>query len=85
MLSIIDKLVEECSESIDGNEILYNETLNVIPLNVYKKAYNSCMVYIVLFIIFLIANICICCIFIYFHRYLKKNMVAGFSIGYLNV
>ena len=35
---IIDKLVQECSENIDGNEMLYNETLNAIPLNVYKKA-----------------------------------------------
>ena len=44
---IIDKLLEECSENIDGNEMLYNETsdiipldailLNAIPLNVYKK------------------------------------------------
>ena len=31
---ITDKLVEECSENIDGNEMLYNETLNAIPLNV---------------------------------------------------
>ena len=43
---IIDKLVEECSENIDGNDMLYNETLNAIPLNIYKKACNSCMVYI---------------------------------------
>ena len=69
---ITDKLVEECSENIDGNEMLYNETLNAIPLNVYKKAYNSCILYIVLFVIFLITNICICCIFIYFHWYLKE-------------
>ena len=68
----IDKLVEECSENIDGNEMLYNEILNAIPLNVYKKVCNSCTVYIVLFVIFLITNICICCIFIYFHWYLKK-------------
>ena len=49
---IIDKLVEESSENIDGNEMLYNETLNAIPLNVYKKACNSCMVYIVLLLYF---------------------------------
>ena len=69
---IIDKLVEECSENIDGNEMLYSETLNAIPLNVYKKACHSCMVYIVLLVIFLITNICICCIFIHFYWYLKK-------------
>ena len=30
---LIDKLVEECSENIDGNKMLHNETLNVIPLD----------------------------------------------------
>ena len=25
---LIDKLVEECSENIDGNEMIYNDTLN---------------------------------------------------------
>ena len=38
----IDKLVEECSKSIDGNEMVYNETLND-----YEKVRNSCTVYIV--------------------------------------
>ena len=38
---LIDKLAEECSENIAGNEMIYNETLNVIslnmiPLNVYR-------------------------------------------------
>ena len=59
---IIDKLVEECSENF-----YENETIDVIPLNVYKKVGNSCMVYIVLFVIFLMTSICICSIFIYFH------------------
>ena len=27
---IIDKLTEECSETINGNEMLYNETLDII-------------------------------------------------------
>ena len=27
---IVDKLLDECSKSIDGNEMLYNETLNAI-------------------------------------------------------
>ena len=54
---ILDELAEECSENIDGNEMLYNKTLNAIPLNVYKKEFNSCMVYIALFVIFLITNI----------------------------
>ena len=38
---LIDKLVEECSESIDGNEMIYNSTLNVISLNDYRKICNS--------------------------------------------
>ena len=60
--------------------MLYNETLDII------SSTDSCIVYIVLFVIFLITNICICCIFIYFHWYFKKNnMASGFSVGYLNV
>ena len=71
---ITDKLVEECSENISKNETLDiipldSIPLNAIPLNVYKKVCNSCMVYIVLFVIFLITNICICSIFIYFYWY----------------
>ena len=30
---LIDKLVEGCSENIDGNEMHYNETLNIILLD----------------------------------------------------
>ena len=30
---IVDKLVEKFSENIDGNEMLYIETLDVISLN----------------------------------------------------
>ena len=59
---ITDKLVEECSENIDGNE-----TLDIISLNVYKKVCISCMVYIVLFVVSLITSICICCVLIYFY------------------
>ena len=44
---IIDKLVDECSENI-----YENETLDVIPL-------NSCIVYMVFFVVFLIKSICI--------------------------
>ena len=83
---IIDKLVEECSESIVGNEMLYNESFDVNPLSVYKKVYSSCTVYIVLFVVFLIKSICICCVFIYFYCYLKKyNIGTNFSVGCLNI
>ena len=86
---IIDKFV--CSENIYENETLdiipLNAIpLNVIPLNIYKKLCNSCIVYIVLFVIFLIKSICICSVFIYFHWYLKKdNITTNFSVGYLNI
>ena len=29
---LVDKLVEECIENIDRNKMLYNETLDVIPI-----------------------------------------------------
>ena len=82
----IDKLVEEYIENIDGNEMLYNETLDVILLNVYKKVCSSCMIHIVLFVVFLITSICICFAFIYFYWYLKRdNISTNFSVGYLNI
>ena len=46
---IIDKLIEECSENIDENEILYNETLDIISSSDNNKTSDSCIVYIVLF------------------------------------
>ena len=74
-----DKLVEECSENIDGKKIIYNETfevisLNAVLLNVYKKLCGSCTLYILLFAVFFITTICICSVFIYFYWYLKKIM-----------
>ena len=48
---IIDKLVEECSKNIDGNEMLCNETLDVIPSS-DNKICGSCVVYIILFSVF---------------------------------
>ena len=83
---IIDKLVGECGENIYENGTLDIIPLNAIPLNVYKKVLNSCMVYIVLFIVFLIAVIYTCGVFTYFYCYLKKdNISTNFSVGYLNI
>ena len=80
---ITDKLVEEYSKNIYENETLDINPLDAIPLNVYKNVCNSCMVYIVLFVVFLITSICICSFFIYFHWYLKKdNISTNFSVGY---
>ena len=42
---IIDKLGEQCSENIDGNEMLYNKTLDVIPSS-DNKTCDSYVVYI---------------------------------------
>ena len=51
---IVEKLVEECSEDIDGNEMIYNTTLNH-----YRKVCNSCTIYIALFVTFSITSISI--------------------------
>ena len=63
--SLTDKLIEECCKNIYENETLDIIPLDSIPLNVYKKVCSSCMVYIVLFVVFLITSIC--CVFIYFY------------------
>ena len=70
---LIDKLVAECSENIDGNEMIYNSTLNAIPLKDYRKICNSCTVCFVLLAIFFIIIISISSVFIYFHWYLKRR------------
>ena len=70
---LIGKLAEECSENIDGNEIIYNSTLNAIPLNDYGKIYNPCTLWIVLLIIFFIISVSVSSIFIYFHWCLKRR------------
>ena len=59
---LIDELVEECSENIDGNEIIYNSTIND-----YEKRCSPCTVYIVLFVIFSIISISISSVYICFH------------------
>ena len=67
---LVDTFVEECSENIDGNEMIYNDTLNVC-----KKVCKSGTMDIVLFAIFLIISISISSAFIYFHWYLKKGNI----------
>ena len=52
--------------------MLHNETLDIIPLNDYKKGRNFCAIYIVLFAVFFITSICISSVFIYLYWYLKK-------------
>ena len=75
---LVDKLVEEGSENIDGNEMIYNETLND-----YKNKCNSCKIlYIVLFFIaFLIIN-GTSSAFICFNWYLKSDSnIADINLG----
>ena len=81
-IKLVDKLVEECSDNIDGNKMLHNETLNVIPLNDYKKVCNSCTIYIVLFAVFFITSILISSVFSYFQWYSKiDNVHVKFKPG----
>ena len=75
---IVDKLVEESRKDINENEMLYDETLNAIPLSAISlntKACNSSTIYIVLFSIFFITSISISSVFIYFHWYIKKDNI----------
>ena len=65
---IVDKLVEEFSGNIDGNEIIYNETLNDC-----KKVCNSCTIYIVLFVIAFLIIIAIGSAYFCNYWYLKNN------------
>ena len=45
---LANKLVEECSKNIDENEIIYKGALNS-----YGNVRNSCIIYIILWVIFL--------------------------------
>ena len=56
---LIDKLVEECSEDINGNEMIYN-----VGLNNHERVCKDCTIFIVLLIITFIiimgtASVCI--------------------------
>ena len=55
---LVDKLVEECSENIDENEMIYND---------YGNVCNSCTVYIVLFVTNFLMIISISSLYFYFH------------------
>ena len=58
--SIVDKVVEECTKIVDENKI-YNEILNTISSNHSLSHCVSCTPYIVLFVVFLVANVIIGC------------------------
>ena len=65
---LVDKLVEECSESIHGNEMINNETLND-----YGNVCNSCTICIVSYFIALLIIIGISSAYFYFYWYLKRS------------
>ena len=69
----IPALTEECSKNIDENEMIHNETLDLIPLGAYRKVCSSCTPYIVLFGVFLAISIVISGVFVYFYCYSKKK------------
>ena len=65
---LIDKLVVECCVNIDGNETIYNGTLDD-----YGNVWNSCTVYLVMFVIAFLIIIGISSAYFYFHWYLEKD------------
>ena len=71
---MIDQLVKKCSENTDENEMIYNRTLND-----YKS--SSCALFILLFVVFLMTNIVISSVFIYFYWYLKKLQIFTTNIN----
>ena len=81
---VIDKLTEECSENINRNEILYNETLDIISSSDNNKTSNSCVVYIVLVSVFLIINISLA-IYVYLFLYLRNRLTNPHYFGCLNI
>ena len=81
---IIDNLIEECSEIIDENKMLFNETLDIISSRDNKKTSDSCIVYIILFSVFLMMNISMA-IYVYFFLYLKNKSTNSHYFGCLKV
>ena len=62
---MIDKLVDECTENIEEEVEIVNES---------KNKFNSCTAYIILFSIFLIMNVGIVTYYVYSQWYLKKYL-----------
>ena len=66
--SIVDKLVEQCINVIDG-DTMYNKTLSIDP--------NDCpsrTLHVVLFIVFLSISVVISGVFVYFHWHKNKQL-----------
>ena len=67
--SLVNKLVEECTNVIDGDTI-YNKTLTMTSSNDCA----SCTPYVVLFVVSLSRSIVISGAFVYFHWYKNKQL-----------
>ena len=78
--NIIDKLTEECSKNINGNDMLYNKTLDITSSSDNNKTSDFCIVYIVLISVFLIIDISMP-IYVYFFLYLKNKSTNPYYFG----
>ena len=81
---MIDKLIEKCSDNIDENKMLYNETLDSILSSDNNKTSDSCIVYIVIFSAFLIIIVSMA-IYVYFFPYLINKSTNPHYFGCLNI
>ena len=63
--------------------MLYNETMDVIPSS-DNKTCDSCVVYIILFSVFLIISISMA-IYVYFFLYLRNISTNSHYFGCLNI
>ena len=72
---LVDKLVEECIENIDGNEMIYSSTLKNHKNVCGSCERKSCTVCIVLFVIAFLRIISISSAFVYFYWCSKKNNI----------
>ena len=64
--------------------MLYNETLDIISSSDNIKTFDSCIVYIVLFSVFLIINVSMA-IYVYFFLYLKNRSTNSHCFRCLNI
>ena len=72
-----ESLTKKCEKNID-------ETLDIISSSDNNKTSNSCIVYIVLFSVFLTINISTA-IYVYFFLYLKNKSSNSNNFGCLNI
>ena len=69
---LVDKLVEECTENIEETRLVEITSAK----NENKHKCSSCTLYIVLVSIFFTINVGIGSYFLYFHWYLKKDVIC---------